>query len=282
VVIFNNSDKFNGDVCGRRIDVWVLGLLLLTIMLYQLQLLLPQLASFHVRELLYIYLYARVIFFYRIRFSPLLIAVIVFFTLTMMIALHTFYLYGMAVALHCVSRFIHVALLAPLAGLILVRDEDIKWMFFLWLGAVFAGILTVVYQLSGGEMNWLVQNYIAIRGDLVRHKSLLGEPNVGGMAAVLAYTLASLIVRNAIWRYTILLSTSFLVIVCLSKAALASFLIMNFVLIILDFRRAKLKKSTFPSKFLRLQIGVIAIWYLCIRGYQLSHRASDSGAWSNG
>lgn len=260
-MIFDSPDKFNCDVFGRRIDVWVFGLLFLTITLYQLQLAVPQLASFHVRELLYIYLYTRVIFFYRIRFSPLMIAVIVFCTLTMLIALHTYHLYGMAVALHCVSRFIHVALLAPLAGLILVHDKDIKWMFSLWMGVVFAGILTVVYQLSGEKMDWLVQNYIAIRGDLLRHKSLLGEPNVGGMAAVLAYTLASLTVRNIIWRYTILLSTSFLVIVCLSKAALASFVIMNFVLIIVDFRRSRLEESVFPSKSLRWQIAVIALWY---------------------
>lgn len=248
----------------RRVDVWAFGLLILTIMLYQLQFLLPQLTSFYLREFLYFYLFARVILFYRIKPSPLFIAVIVFLILSILIGLYTYYLYGMNAAFRCTSRFIHLALLAPLAAMILVREQDIKLIFSLWMGVVFAGILTVVYQLLGGEMHWLVQDYIAIRGDLVRHKSLLGEPNVGGMAAVLAYVIASQAVRNVFWRYTILLSTSFLVIVCLSKAALASFVIVNLVILVLDFHRSRAEKSIFPAATLGLQLAVVSIWFLLL------------------
>lgn len=255
-----------------RADVYILALLFLAITLYQLQLLLPQLGSFHVREILYVYLYARVVFFYRWKLTKVFLALLVFLVLTVFVAIYTYFSYGLEVAIHGFTRFIHVALLAPLAALILTSDTDLKLVVALWLLVVVAGVITVIYQIFGGEMPWLVQQYTAIRGDLVRHKSLLGEPNVGGMAAVLAYLIASISIRNTVCKYIVLLSTSFLIVVCLSKAALAAFVIANTMILALNIYKNKKDNLQFLSNHLVVQFFVMSIWFTILFFYPLTER----------
>src|SRR5665647_675016 len=171
-MIINKLNRLYRESTWHRVDVYVFGMLILALMLYQLQFLVPQFSSFHVREVLYAFLYFRVIFFYRIRMTGLLVAVLIFLAFSVLVGLHTYYLYDFAVALHGFTRFVHLALIAPLAALILTDDDDVMLMFYLWMAVVFAGIMTVLCQILGMEMQWLVQKYIAIRGDLIRYKSL--------------------------------------------------------------------------------------------------------------
>jgi hypothetical protein len=77
------------SINARRIDIGIFGMLIAALMLYQLQHIFPKFASFHVREVLYLYLYFRVILFYKIRLSPLLVMVLVFLLYALLIGIHT-------------------------------------------------------------------------------------------------------------------------------------------------------------------------------------------------
>ena len=248
----------------KRLDVGVFGLLILSLMLYQIQHLVPQFALFHVREVLYLYLYARVLFFYQVRLTKPFVALLLYLSATCLVAFHTYYLAGLAVAVPGFTRFVHLSLAAPLAAVLLDKDADIRAMLYLWMGVVTAGIMTVAYQMLGGEMPWLVQNYIAIRGDLVRHKSLMGEPNVGGISAALLYLLASTIVTKATVRYFLLFASSFLVLASISKAAVVGFLFVNFVIVIEDYRATRITGFGFPSRRLCLQTMAVLGWILML------------------
>lgn len=262
---------------AKRIDIGIFGMLISALMLYQLQHIFPPFVSFHVREVLYLYLYCRVLIFYKIRLSPLLVVVLMFLLYALLIGIHTWYIAGPVVAFAGFKRFVHLALMAPLAAVLLEKDSDAKRMLYLWMGIVFVGVMTVVYQLVGGQMDWLVQNYIAIRGDLVRHKSLMGEPNVGGIAAVIAIFVSSTTISNALIRLPLVLLFSFLVIVSLSKAAWIGFLLMGIAIIIVDKVNARKSGNRFPSNQICLQCGALVVWFLLLACHPLIYRYMDVG-----
>ncbi len=261
----------------KCLDVAMFGLLILSLMSYQLQHLVPQFGSFHVREVLYLYLYARVLCSYRISLTGPLIVMLGYLAGTCLVAIHTYYIAGRAVAVPGFSRFVHLALAAPLAAVLLEKDEDIRVMLYLWMGVVTTGIMTVVYQLLGGEMPWLVQKYIAIRGDLVRHMSLMGEPNVGGISAALLYLLASTIIRKAVIRYFLVFASSFLVIVSISKAAFVGFMFANFAILSADYLNARKMGSAFPSRQLIVQTVAVLGWVVLLACHPLLYRYMEVG-----
>lgn len=261
----------------KKIDIALLGLLVLSLMLYQLQLLVPQLAVFHVRETLYLYLYVRLLLFHRPRLKGPLMATVLFLGGACFVAAHTYYLAGPTLAIPAFTRFVHLALLAPLAAGLLEDGADARLMIYLWMCVVVIGILTVAYQMLGGEMAWLVQNYIAIRGDLVRHKSLMGEPNVGGMAAALLYLLASMIIAKGAIRYFLLFVSVFLIVVSLSKAAVVGFVFANAVILADDYFKAKRTCTSFPSRGLSVQIVVVVGWILLMACQPLLYKYMEVG-----
>lgn len=253
------------------IDVGVLGLLILSLMLYQMQFLFPAYAELHIREILYAYLYFRVLVFYKIKVTPLLMAVLFFLLCALLIAMHTWYIAGLGVALAGFKRFVHVAMLAPLATVLLGKNSHLQGMLYLWVAVVFTGVLTVAYQLLGGEMDWLVRNYIAMRGGLIRHKSLMGEPNVGGFAAVILYFVATMLVANIFARLLLVLAASFLVIVCLSKAAMILFLIINAVIFAFAISGENKQSHGFSRSALNLQGIVLGVWFIFLTYHPLTH-----------
>jgi hypothetical protein len=256
----------------KRIDVFLFGFLILCLMLYQIQHLVPHFAKLHVREVLYLYLYFRVLFFYRINLTLPLLVMLMLLAGACLVAIHTYYLAGIVVAVPAFSRFVHLALVAPLAAVLLEKDQDILMMLYLWVVVVIFGIMTIIYQMLGGEMAWLVQKYIAIRGDLLRHKSLLGEPNVGGMSAALLYILASMIVRRVAIRYLLLFASSFLVVVSISKAAFIGFIFANLVILASDYKIARKVGSVFPSRRIIFQTLAVLGWFLLMALHPLLYR----------
>ncbi len=262
---------------AKSIDIGIFGMLISALMLYQLQHIFPTFVSFHVREVLYLYLYCRVLIFYKIRLSPLLVVVLMFLLYALLIGIHTWHIAGPVVAFAGFKRFAHLALMAPLAAVLLEKDSDAKRVLYLWMGIVFVGVMTVVYQLGGGQMDWLVQSYIAIRGDLVRHKSLMGEPNVGGMAAAIAFFVSSTTIRSALVRLPLVLVFSFLVIVSLSKASWIGCLLMGIAFIIVDMMNARKSGNRFPSNQLCLQCSALVVWFLLLACHPLIYRYMDVG-----
>jgi hypothetical protein len=66
--------------------------------------------------------------------------------------------------------------------------------------------------------------------------TLLGEPNVGGMASIITYVFAVLAIRSLPLKLLLLIITLILLISSLSKAAIAGFILATFCILTLEFR----------------------------------------------
>ncbi len=226
---------------ARLIDLSLFGILFASVLLYQLQLAVDLIADYRVREILYGLLYLRIAFFYRVRMTPNLLLILLFLTYSLFVAVHTYVytysVYGSDLAVQGFLRFVGVALLAPLASILFTSVRQVESFIYIWLGVIVAGAATAVYQFLGGELTWLTQDYLAVRGSVIRFKTLLGEPNVGGMAAVVTYIVAVLGIRNWFWKSFLLLVAFTLVVSSVSKAAVAGCVLAT-VVVLFNFRRA--------------------------------------------
>lgn len=142
------------------------------------------------------------------------------FILVALVSLHTCFLHGLEFTLAASMRFVNVMILMPLTFFLTRGGMPIKSIFVIFTGAALLAFASVGAQLQDYEFPTLTGDYIAIRGDLVRHMSIFGEPNVGGMAAVMAYCYALICVKRHIVAVTLMSFFICGVILSLSKAAL--------------------------------------------------------------
>lgn len=245
----------------RQYDFSIFLMLVLLVILYQLQFLWIGIKKYHIREIIYAYLYLRLLVLAKSRYDKELLFKMSYLILATIIGLYTWYLYSAELAILGFLRFVNVALLAPLAYVFTETRLHLKKLIFIWSFAIILGIVTVIYQLYIGEMTWLVRDYVAIRGDLVRHKSLLGEPNVGGFASAILFFIALIVVKNLYVRFIAIFLSLFLVIVSLSKAAVGIFVIGNIlvaaVALILNKKNNKLLSSYMSGVLILIFSGVI-------------------------
>jgi hypothetical protein len=205
---------------AMRVDFALFALLVASLCLYQLQFVLPAIETLHFREALYAYLYLRVLLYYRLPDNRVSQGTLIYLFLAALVGVHTWLAYTGGLAGHALLRFLYAAPLAPLA-FALVRTRAQVWQLLaLWTAVAMLGVLSVAAQTAGAPMEWMVRGYIAIRADLVRYKSLLGEPNVNGMVGAIVYVGALLAVRPWLLRTLLLAAALFLLIMSLSKAAL--------------------------------------------------------------
>jgi len=148
---------------------------------------------------------------------------VAFFALGVAVAwsgFHTYHLSDEVLAIHATSRFGNVMMLAPIASVLFLHSWQLEKVFQIFLAVFVLAMATLLYQYWGGDLNRLVQGYIAIRGDLVRYMTVVGEPNVGGMLAslvlVLGVTLSKRRLIALLWGS---LAVAF-VFLSLSKAAI--------------------------------------------------------------
>lgn len=217
---------------SRNFDVFVFSILFVFVLLPQLQFIANWIVRFKIRELLYFVLYFRMIIFYKIHLTKNLIAVFIFLFYSIFIGFHTFFLYGSDLAIQGFLRFINVALLAPLAATIFQDLKDVKYFINIWLSVVVIGAFSALYQFFGGDLSFLqLPHYISLRSGLIRFRTILGEPNIGGMAAVIVYIYSILSV--SIWplKFILLLTSIILLCLSLSKAALGSFVLATILLV---------------------------------------------------
>lgn len=133
---------------------------------------------------------------------------------------HTYWLSSPGLALYTTARFSNVLALAPMAALLLLGSRQLKVVFHIFLVVFLLAMATLLFQFWGGGLDTLTQGYIAIRGDLIRHMTLVGEPNVGGMLASLVFVLSVTLLENR--KFALLwgaLAVAFIVF-SLSKAAI--------------------------------------------------------------
>jgi hypothetical protein len=180
--------------------------------------------------------------------------------MSILIAIHTWYVAGTVVAIAGFQRFIHVALLAPIVATIITNENQIKSLIYVWMASVVLGGFTIFYQVLGYDLSWFLGKYIAMRGGLYRYKSLLGEPNVGGLAAVISYTLNFLFIRAPFLRIALATISVLMIVFSLSKAAWILFAFANLMLLfICIWKRLKLNDV---RKIRELYSQAVAVLFL--------------------
>jgi hypothetical protein len=209
----------------QRPVFWLFCTMLALLLLFRLQLLMPSLNALFAREVLLALLYGLLLVMGRMRLDRATLPIFLFLSYTVFVAVHTFVVFGGEMALAGFTRYVAPALLAPLAAALFTSWREVRVALAVWTGVVLAGAGTALYQYTGGDMDWLVGNYIAERGGQVRFMTLLGEANVGGMAASILFVLAFLWVRRWAFKYVILLAVAVLLVLSISKAAIAGTII---------------------------------------------------------
>lgn len=101
---------------------------------------------------------------------------------------HTYIRSDFNLAVLASLRFSNVMILAPVASVLLLDRRDLAVVFYIYVAVYLIALGTLIHQLFFGGGIFVPQNYIAIRGDLVRYATIVGEPNVGGMLAVIAFS----------------------------------------------------------------------------------------------
>lgn len=109
---------------------------------------------------------------------------------------HTAILAGAELAVHATGRFANVMLLAPFVALLFTGEQHMKWVLWLFWAVFATALVSLLAQYGGVSLDALVNDYVAIRGDLVRHMTVVGEPNVGGMLAVISLVSFVMLVKR--------------------------------------------------------------------------------------
>lgn len=224
-------------LAGRRVDIALICGLLLFLLLYRLQLVAAWVSDLRVREVLYILAYLRMIFFHRWRVTPVLGLVFLYLVCCALVGVHTHLVYGPQMAINGLMRFVNVALLAPVISILVVRRQDLLLLVHLWLGIVIVGALSGLYQVLGGDLGPLTEGYVTSRGAAMRYMTLLGEPNVGGMAAPILVLLGIWVARGWAMQLTVVIAALAFLLVSVSKASFVGCALAVAISVALQFRR---------------------------------------------
>ncbi|MFH1884904.1 MAG: hypothetical protein ABIL62_19580, partial [Planctomycetota bacterium] len=222
---------------ARRIDLVLLGLLFSFILLYRLQLVAGWITVFRVREVLYAFLYIRVFLFCRPRMTKILFLVLLYLGYCLFVGIHTFYLYGAEMAISGFMRFVNVALLAPLAAIMITHKQQLKIFIKIWLAVAYLGAISGIYQFMGGDLFAITEGYKHFRGESIRYMTLLGEPNIGGMASPIVLLAAVYVLRNPIWKIITAVVSIVLLFLSVSKAGLAGITLAIFLIVYYEYKK---------------------------------------------
>lgn len=234
-----------------RFEFLLFQILFLLVALYKLQLLFPVLSKLHLREILYVYLYARLFISHRPPLTKILFLLSLMLGLSALVGVLTFVGYGPEMAAKGFMRFVNAMLLGPLA-VVYVRDErDVKRMVNLWVFVVMLGAATAVYQFMGGDLPIFDDSYYAGKehneaiGMYVRFQTLLGESNVGGMAAPIVLLSLIYLVESKLWIAVAYIAAVILLVLSMSKAGIAGVMFVLFLV-----AAAHLKRRCCVSDFI--------------------------------
>ena len=138
----------------------------------------------------------------------------------MLAGVHTALLTGVELAIHATGRFVNVMLLAPFVALLFTEERHMGWVLWLFWAVFTSALVSLLIQYGGGSLDALVNDYVAIRGDLIRHMTVVGEPNVGGMLAVIAFVSFVMLVKRRDFAVILGGAAVALVFFSISKAAI--------------------------------------------------------------
>jgi hypothetical protein len=200
---------------GDELNFFAFALLFGLGLLFEIQLLFPIIASLHLRQALIVLLF--IVLFVR---GAAPTSLVVFLGLGVAVGATTAIRFGPSLAIAGLARFLNVAVVAVFAAQLVTTTRRLQLLVVIWCVVVLAGLGTALYQLGGGDMPWLVGDYYSGRADLLRYKTILGDPNVGGMSAAITL-IGGLILARPPWLKLVIAALSLMLIVLsLSKAAL--------------------------------------------------------------
>jgi hypothetical protein len=216
---FLSSRQIEARGFGDQLNFLAFVLLFGLGLFFELQMLLPMIAGLHLRQalivLLFIVLFLRPGTWHRAARASLL----VFLGLCVAVGAATALRFEPSLAIGGLTRFVNVAVVAVFAAQLITTMARLRFLILMWFVVVFAGLGTALYQLGGGDMPWLVGDYYSGRADLLRYKTILGDPNVGGMSAAITLV-GGLMLARPLWLKLVIAALSLMLIVLsLSKAA---------------------------------------------------------------
>jgi hypothetical protein len=180
--------------------------------------------------------------------------------LVLVAGLHTYVLFGTAMAVAGTTRFANVMVIAPLVALLFIDYRHIRLVLLVYVGVFFFALLTLLYQYWGGTLDALVGDYVAIRADLMRYMTVLGEPNVGGMIAVIGFILGIFLPSKR--RYSVLITAPavLFVLMSISKASVIGLVLACIAIVGADllFRRTRSLNRLMAGLLLGLALIVAA------------------------
>jgi hypothetical protein len=243
---------------ASRFDFATLTAVVGLTLLYNLQLLVPLLSSLFVRQALIVLLYARLIIGARSLTFGTPRTLVVFFAISAVVMVHTWISFGWHMAAFGFERFVNVAILAPPAIALVTSAARLRGLLALWFAAILLGLASDLYQVFGGHMAWLVQDFVSGRCDLPRFKTILGEPNVGGMAAAIV-AIGPVLLFRPLWLRLAGTGLSIVfVILSLSRAAIAIVVIGAIAACVLEAPRLR-EAWRVPEARRRAVVGALAI-----------------------
>ncbi len=210
-------------------DFIVLALLFGFVLLPTLQLILPWIKDYRVRELLYFIMYMKVALSTNItsiheKERPILI----FMILAIIIAINTQFRYGAEYGLACYARFMNCALIAPIVGRANITPKHLKAILLLWIAALIFSSGTMLYQFGGGEIEWISQGIQGQRGGLNRYVSIMGY-NAGAISSTAALPYLMICSKYVPFVIISIFFLLALIILSLSKAAIVGFFVSIFL-----------------------------------------------------
>jgi hypothetical protein len=241
---------------------WLFCAMLTVLLLFRLQLLMPSLNALFARELMLASLYGALLVMGRMRPRRAILPVYLFLAWCVFVGVHTYLVFGTEMAAAGFTRYVAPALLAPIAAALFDNWRQVRIALAIWMGVVVAGAGTALYQYGGGNMEWLVGEYISMRGGQVRFMTLLGEANVGGMAASILFVLAFLWVRRWVFKYVVLLACTVLLVLSISKAAIAGTLIAAVLVAVLkghELRRVQVQRRVAGTLVATVALFAVAL-----------------------
>lgn len=134
--------------------------------------------------------------------------------------IHTYFRSDLHLAISATARFSGVLMLAPLASVLLVESKQLAHIFRIYIAIFLMALGTLLFQHWGGDLTSLTKGYIAIRGDLIRHMTVVGEPNVGGMLAVIVFICGVVLPKRRFMAALLAGCAVVCIVMSLSKAAI--------------------------------------------------------------
>lgn len=214
--------------------------------------------NFRTREIIYIFLYFRILTFYRIHIKKNLLYILLYIIYCIFICVYTYFLFDLNTSIVALNRFLGVALLAPLSSIIIKNYKQLNIIISLWVATIFVISLSMLYEYFGGNLSEIIFYEIEPRFGVNRLSSLIGSATVSAMYSPFVIIFALFYIKNIFLKIILLILSIIPIILGVSKAA---FVMLIIILLSLFFYK---KKYFAINRKINISIFVFLILFLLI------------------